>query len=54
MIFSKHLGTPFKDSLTREQKRLKEQSSHIRGQLFLLGLVAGFLIVFKMKPYKSG
>lgn len=53
MVFSKHLGTPFKDSLTEEQKRVKAQSSHIRSQIFLLGLVAGFLVVFKMKPYES-
>ena len=54
MVFSEHLGTPFKDSLTEEQKKLKAQSSYIRGQLFLLGLVAGFLVVFKMKAYESG
>lgn len=54
MILSRHLGTPFKNSLTEAQKILKAQSSHVRGQIFLIGLIVGFLLVFQMKPYKPG
>ena len=53
IIRSRSVGTPFNDSLTDEQREIKQKSSDVRKQLFVEGSVlAGSLMLF-MCPFKS-
>lgn len=53
MIATFRLGTPFKDSLTAEQREVKKRAAHMRGRIFLLGVVIGLLAVFYKKPFRA-
>lgn len=53
IIRSRSVGTPFNDSLTEEQKRIKKESSEVRKQLFLEGCIAGIMILVLFQPFKS-
>jgi len=41
LLASPCLGTPFKDSLSENQKRIKKESSKVRGRVFFSGLLIG-------------
>ena len=53
LIRSKTVGTPFKDSLTDEQKKIKEESSKVRKQLFMEGILISVVIMYFTQPFKS-
>ena len=44
LIMTKQLGTPFRDSLTEEQLKIKKRESNKRGKIFFLFL----LILYKI------
>ena len=44
MIATVNVGTPFKGSLSDEQKRIKEQSAERRGMIYYQGVMAGVVI----------
>lgn len=52
-IFTRSLGTPFLDSLSWEQRKIKDESSAKRGQLFVFGIVIGIVLVTCWKPYTT-
>lgn len=52
-ILTFRMGTPFKDSLTSDQKKIKEESSQKRGRMFLIGIIVGFITVHVVKPFTS-
>lgn len=43
LLRTKCIGTPFKDSLTDKQKKIKEEQSKLRYQIFVEGLLLGFV-----------
>ena len=53
LITSRQLGTPFNDTLTEEQLRIKEKAVSDRKRLFYYGLFAGSIIMFIWKPFES-
>jgi hypothetical protein len=53
VIFTWSVGTPFMDSLTWEQRKIKEEASAKRGRIFLLGIVIGVVMVMCWKPYTN-
>lgn len=53
MIASKSVGTPFKDSLTKEQLAIKQKSKKVRSRIFQTGLFFGMIILFMIKPFEK-
>ena len=48
-----NIGTPFKDSLNEEQKKIKLQSSKIRRQKFYQGLGIGIIMIIFINPFEK-
>ena len=46
LILTLNMGTPFKDSLTEEQKKIKEKSSEQRRRVYNTGLLVGICVVY--------
>jgi hypothetical protein len=44
MINTKNIGTPFRDSLTPEQLKIKKQSADIRSKIFYQGITWGAIV----------
>ena len=53
LIVTRCAGTPFMDSLTEDQKKIKKESARVRGQAFLLSAIVGFVLVHVLKPFKE-
>lgn len=51
IIAKKSAGTPFSDSLTKEQKLIKNKSKKIRMKIFTRGCLIAILILFYVKPF---
>ena len=51
LIVTHTFGTPFKDSLTDEQRRIKAASARRRGWAFLLGIAVGLLTLPIVRPF---
>ena len=46
-----HIGTPFKNSLTPEQLKIKADAAYKRGNIFYQGIVVGIILIFIFKPF---
>lgn len=53
MFQTRNVGTPFKDSLTKKQLKIKKESAKLRSNIFFQGLAVGFAIMLVMKPFKD-
>ena len=53
VIRTRSVGTPFKDSLTPKQIRIKKDSSTVRRNIFLQGLIGSAVILFYFQPFKK-
>lgn len=53
LIATINIGTPFKDSLNEEQKKIKNYSSKIRRQIFYQGLGIGILMIIFINPFEK-
>ena len=51
LIATRHLGTPFADSLTAAQRQLKAESAAHRGRAFLIGAAVGAAVVYVWRPF---
>jgi hypothetical protein len=51
LVFTRDIGTPFKDSLNEEQKRIKEASATVRKDIFLKSLFASSALVLVCGRY---
>jgi hypothetical protein len=47
------LDTPFKNSLTKEQRNLKRYSATIRSRVFCGGIVLSALILYAWAPFST-
>ena len=52
-IKTRDIGTPFKDSLTKKQIKIKEESTKIRKRIFYEGLMGVLAIVLIFRPFSS-
>tara|TARA_B100001094_G_C17979977_1_gene694718 strand:+ start:725 stop:934 length:210 start_codon:yes stop_codon:yes gene_type:complete len=52
-IITRFISTPFRDSLTDEQKIIKTKSSRIRGGIFVGGLFVSIAALIKWKPFNE-
>ena len=48
-----NIGTPFKDSLNEEQKKIKSESSKVRRQIFYQGLGVGIIMIIFINPFEK-
>jgi len=53
LIATKSVGTPFKDSLTKEQLLIKEKSKKVRSRIFQMGLLLAMFVLFMVKPFEK-
>lgn len=53
LIMTRNIGTPFKDSLTEKQKRIKNESAKVRRATFLQGLAAAALLMGLTQPFSK-
>ncbi len=47
------IGTPFKDSLTEEQKKIKKESADKRRSIFFQGIFISIIILKIFNPFKK-
>lgn len=52
LLATRHLGTPFTDSLSPPQRTLKATSARLRGRAFTHGLLVGTLLVALVRPLR--
>jgi len=51
MIATKNYGTPFKNSLTQEQLKIKKSAAGKRYRAFLTGLILSVVLLLITKPF---
>lgn len=52
-IRTRSVGTPFRDSLTEEQKKIKKESAKIRSNIFYQGVGLAFLSLIIFRPFSK-
>jgi len=53
LIRTRKVGTPFKNSLTPKQVKIKKESSTVRRNIFYQGIAGGAVILFFFQPFKK-
>ena len=51
ILCTRQLGTPFNDTLTETQKKIKHESAETRKHIFVKGIVIGMVLVFIIEKY---
>lgn len=51
LIFTKNIGTPFRDSLTKQQLKLKKKASDQRKNIFIDGVIVSILLNYILNLY---
>lgn len=54
LLLTRRIGTPFMDSLSKEQRKIKAESSSVRKEIFLKSLLASSVIVCLVHPFSKG
>lgn len=50
---TRNIGTPFKDSLTQEQYKIKEEAVKLRGGIFYEGIGIALIMLVLIRPFKN-
>ena len=53
VVLSRDVGTPFKDSLTPKQIKIKKASASVRRNIFYQGIAGSAIILFFFQPFKK-
>ena len=53
MLRTRSVGTPFNDSLTEKQKKIKKESATVRRNIFYQGIVGSALLLLFYQPFKK-
>lgn len=53
LLGTRFIGTPFNDSLTPKQIKIKNKSIYQRKKIFFIGLISSCVIIFICKPYHT-
>lgn len=51
LLRTRTIGTPFNDSLTEEQKKIKRDSANVRRNVFYLGLILSSAVIYFVPPF---
>ena len=53
LVRTRSVGTPFKDSLTPKQIKIKKESASVRRNIFYQGIAGAAIILFFFQPFKK-
>ena len=53
IVSSRSIGTPLRDSYTKEQLDIKKDSSYTRGKIFYYSLFIAIVILYMVKPFHN-
>ena len=53
LVQTRHLGTPFADSLTDAQREIKDCAAAARRRAFVIGLAIGALVLGMASPFQK-
>jgi hypothetical protein len=53
IIRTRSVGTPFRDSLTPKQIKIKKESANIRRNIFYQGIAGSVALLFFFQPFKK-
>ncbi len=53
LVRTRSVGTPFKDSLTPKQFKIKKASANVRRNIFYQGIAGSAIILFFFQPFKK-
>jgi uncharacterized membrane protein YjgN (DUF898 family) len=51
LVQTRNVGTPFSDSLTKKQIRIKEESSKVRKVIFYQGICVSAIFLILLRPF---
>ena len=52
LVRTRSVGTPFKDSLTPKQKKIKAALANVRRNIFYQGIAGAVVAMFFFQPFK--
>ena len=52
IVRTRYVGTPFNDSLTPKQRKIKKESAGVRRNIFYQGIALSAILMFLLKPFK--
>lgn len=53
LVRTRSIGTPFNDSLTKQQRLIKKESASIRKGIFIQGIVGSVILLLVFRPFSS-
>ena len=53
LVRTRSIGTPFKDTLTNEQKKIKQESAKIRSNIFYQGVGLSLVCLLIFRPFEK-
>ena len=53
LIFTANIGTPFRNSLTQNQIKIKNESTKVRSKIFYGSVICVAIIIFTIKPFRK-
>jgi len=53
IVTTRNVGTPFYDTLSEEQIKVKNESSQVRKRIFYTGLVVSTIVMLVVKPFSK-
>lgn len=53
LMFTKNIGTPLKDSYTKEQLEIKKKSAKTRKDIFIKSAILAAVILYSVKPFDN-
>ena len=53
VVMTRNIGTPFKDSLTEKQRKIKRESAKQRKTIFYQGIAASIVLMVLTQPFNK-
>ena len=53
LVSTRTIGTPFNDSLSEEQRKIKKESAEVRKNIYVQGILLSTLLVFISQPFQK-
>lgn len=53
LISTRSIGTPFRDSLSEKQIKIKNESANIRRGIFYTGIAIGVILLLVTRPFSK-
>ena len=53
LVRTRSIGTPFNDTLSEKQRKIKKESAKIRSRMFYQGVGLGFALLIIFRPFSK-